>query len=82
MGMFDTVRVPCPKCKAIEYFQSKGGSCDLIEYDLHDAPLDVLSNVNRHAPYTCRKCRTLFKVSVTIGSVGVFEVKDEEDNEN
>jgi len=69
MGMFDTVNVPCPKCGEISQFQSKGGDCVLAEYELHTAPADVLSDVNRHAPNTCEKCGTQFAVTVITKAV-------------
>lgn len=69
MGMFDTVDVPCPHCGTVKSFQSKGGACLLRNYNLHDAPADVLSDINRHAPYQCEKCGTSFAVQVkTIAS--------------
>lgn len=51
--MFDSVIVPCPKCSKIHLFQSKSGDCLLRKYELAHAPLDVLLDVNRHAPYDC-----------------------------
>lgn len=66
MGCFDTVRVPCPKCKNKEDFQSKGGNCTLTTYELLDCPADVMSDINRHAPITCSKCGTEFFVSFKI----------------
>lgn len=62
MGMYDTVRVPCPKCGTREDFQSKSGKCNLDVFPLEKAPRSVLVNVNRHSPYTCRKCNTVFAV--------------------
>lgn len=53
MGMFDTVLVKCPNCGELNAFQSKGGECLLRTYTLEEAPPDVLSDVNRHSPYTC-----------------------------
>lgn len=64
MGMFDTVRVPCPRCGEEEDFQSKGGERIMCRYSLEDAPENVMSDVNRHAPYTCRKCGAKFYVGV------------------
>lgn len=66
MGMFDTVLVPCPKCGKLAEFQSKGGDCILAVYNLADAPNDVLFDVNRHSPYKCENCKTLFEVSIKI----------------
>lgn len=63
MGCPDTVLVPCPKCDEVSHFQSKGGRCTLATYTLSDAPPDVMGDINRHAPNTCRKCGTTFKVN-------------------
>lgn len=63
MGCFDTVIVPCPECGNDVECQSKGGSCSLQVFSLHDAPLDVMSDVNRHAPHLCTKCGHTFSVS-------------------
>lgn len=68
MGMFDTVRVPCPKCGEVYEAQSKSGDCVLAIYDYptpgaaKPAPNDVMDGVNRHAPFTCSNCGTIFKV--------------------
>lgn len=64
MGMYDTVLVPCPICGTMEEAQSKSGECFLGVYELHKAPLDVLADVNRHAPFTCLNCRTMFEVKI------------------
>jgi len=64
MGMFDTVKVPCPECGTISEFQSKGGDCIGWIYGLGSAPPDVLGDVNRHAPNTCEKCNAVFRVQV------------------
>jgi len=66
MGMFDTVNIPCPKCKTLNEFQSKGGDCLLQTYTLEDAPNDVLLDVNRHAPIICRKCKTKYKIELDV----------------
>lgn len=66
MGMFDRVMVPCPKCGTESEFQSKGGDCTLRDYTLENAPADVLLDVNRHAPNTCKECGTVFAVKVVV----------------
>lgn len=75
MGCFDTVMVPCPKCGARSEFQSKGGDCILRTFDLENAPTDVLSDVNRHAPGRCDQCGTLFKVGPGARSIEVASSK-------
>jgi hypothetical protein len=60
--MYDTVLVPCPNCGTTAEFQSKGGACILAEYTLNTAPKDVLSDINRHSPYTCEECGTIGEV--------------------
>jgi predicted RNA-binding Zn-ribbon protein involved in translation (DUF1610 family) len=64
MGMYDTVRVPCPQCGERAEFQSKGGDCKLETYTLEDAPDDVLLDANRHSPMRCEKCGALFGIEI------------------
>jgi hypothetical protein len=62
MGCYDTVLLPCPECGKIYDAQSKSGDCLLRVYNFNDAPDDVMSNVNRHAPFVCFECGTVFHV--------------------
>ena len=55
--------VPCPKCGEKYEAQSKGGECSLSQYELAACPQDVLSDVNRHAPFVCEKCGCMFDVT-------------------
>lgn len=66
MGMFDSVMVPCPRCGEKVECQSKSGDCSLACYDLADAPVDVLYDVNRHAPHKCynKDCGIYFTVDL------------------
>ena len=66
MGMFDTVNIPCPKCKTLNEFQSKGGDCLLYTYTLENVPNNVLLDINRHSPITCRKCGTKYEIELII----------------
>ena len=83
--MFDSVIVPCPSCGTEAEFQSKSGPCLLDTYTLDEVPADVLLDVNRHGPETC-KCGVKFCVKFKIKpaevvavSSAVFEVTEEED---
>lgn len=63
MGVYDMIEVPCPKCGEIEYAQSKGAwSPEMHTFTLDNCPNDVLSNVNRHAPFYCANCDIYFSV--------------------
>ena len=64
MGMFDYVMVPCPRCGTTEEFQSKAGDCCLDRLTLADAPPAVLADIARDPPVECRKCGSLFEVTV------------------
>lgn len=61
MGCPDSIIVNCPFCGAQQEFQTKGGACTLTSYTLEEAPDDVFSDVNRHAPVEC-KCGELLVV--------------------
>lgn len=62
MGRYDSVMARCPSCGHRNEFQSKGGPCAMNTYELGNAPADVLSDVNRHAPVECRGCGTKYRV--------------------
>ena len=66
MGVYDTIRGKCPTCDNILYFQSKSGPCQLEEYDIKEAPDDVMWNANRHCPIRCRACGLSVYVDVEI----------------
>ena len=65
MGCYDTIAIPCPKCGELYYAQSKSGDCLLKTYYFANTPPEVMSNVNRHAPFTCSDCGTMFRVNFT-----------------
>jgi hypothetical protein len=55
MGMFDSLYAQCPKCSHLVEFQSKEGDCELANFVIADAPVDILLDVlNR--PRCCRSC--------------------------
>lgn len=64
MGCYDTIHIPCPHCGTMYPVQSKGGKCALLDYALRDAPEDVMTDVNRHAPFVCIYCKTVFEVDI------------------
>lgn len=65
MGMFDTVLVPCPRCGLEAEFQSKSGPCELMCTKLAETTLEILIDVNRHAPVRCKSCGVRFEVRRT-----------------
>jgi len=66
MGLFDSVMVPCPTCGKRSEFQSKSGDCFMATYNLEDCPVEVLADVNRHAPNTCDQCGAVYRVRLDI----------------
>jgi hypothetical protein len=79
MGCYDSILLPCPKCGEIYEAQSKSGDCLLKIYDFKDTPEDVMENVNRHAPFTCFGCGTIFHVEFNpeIKIVETDEISDD-----
>ena len=75
MGMFDSVIVRCPNCNTEQVVQSKGGDCILAEYTLENAPLDVLTDINRHAPFRCGcGCEFAIQVKTICRSINTMNV--------
>lgn len=68
MGLYDTVILNCPVCNYPYQAQSKGSNdCSLRTFFLNDyVPNDVLSDVNRHAPFECENCGTIFDVQLQV----------------
>lgn len=66
MGVFDSINIPRPKCGKRQEAQSKSGDCILATYEIENAPTDVLADINRHAPFTCEKCGTVFEIKLTV----------------
>ena len=72
MGCYDTVIIPCPNCGESYGAQSKGGERLMRDFSLKNAPQDVMSDVNRHAPFTCHQCGIVFKVIFEMKAVAVI----------
>lgn len=45
MGMFDSVYVDCPYCERLVELQTKQGACECRDYDIINAPPEVLLGV-------------------------------------
>jgi len=56
MGCYDEIILQCPECGTDYQTQSKGGACLLRVYRYPAVPADVMSDVNRHAPFECESC--------------------------
>jgi hypothetical protein len=64
MGVYDTIMAKCPECGAKNYFQTKSGDCILADYNIEDAPEDVMCDANRHTPQNCEGCDKLLVVDI------------------
>lgn len=61
MGMFDSLRVPCPKCgKELEY-QSKSGECSLNNYTEKNLTPEVAIGIDGDI-VNCEFCETNVKL--------------------
>ena len=79
MGMFDTVWIKCPSCTEEIDVQSKTGDCFLDEYNLENAPLDVI--VGTMHPTTCPCCGTTFIVEFEPHPVVIVRKMTKEEQE-
>lgn len=64
MGVYDTIIAKCPECGAKNYYQTKGGACVSADYNIDDAPDDVMCDANRHTPQNCEGCEKLLVVDI------------------
>lgn len=61
MGMFDEVSFDCTRCGSKITGQSKGGECKLRQYDIADAPIEVLVDLDY---LECNNCGQDHKVNI------------------
>lgn len=67
MGMYDTVRVECPKCGVDVEFQSKAGDCYLREYRQDNVPSEIALDIAKDYQ-CCSNCNTEIKVTPKLRS--------------
>lgn len=67
MGMYDTVRVECPKCGADVGFQSKAGDCYLREYRQDNVPSEIALDIAKDSNW-CQNCGTQVMVEPKLRS--------------
>ena len=65
MGMFDTVKLVCPKCGEEQEVQSKAGDCLLRYYDVpghgeNPAPQPIMNSIMCDHPFFCYECDSKF----------------------
>ena len=70
MGMFDSVIVSCPKCKAEIEFQSKAGVCELKRYHQSNVPATVAESLNGGTK-TCPFCQCEVEIVVCVPRVAL-----------
>jgi len=69
MGCYDTIVIECPHCGNLYYAQSKSGDCLLETYFFPYVQKDVLLDINRHTPFVCEKCGTIFYYNFKNGNI-------------
>lgn len=83
MGMFDSLYIDCPNCKAegVLEFQSKNGPCECNIYNIENVPDEVLIGLHQDIDAKCPYCGKSFlpKVReqkvVVIHTIVLVEVK-------
>ncbi len=68
MGMFDTINLPCPKCRKIKEKQSGGGRCVLAYYNLDNADASAVEYIMDEV-FSCDECKTRFKIEYILRPV-------------
>ena len=66
MGMFDSVIAECPKCGKKLEFQSKAGSCNLVQYPSYSVPAEIAIDLLGEFGDTSYCCGTEWKLTTTV----------------
>ena len=65
MGMFDTVYFECPHCGKENSIQTKAGPCELNDWNIHQAPLEVLLDIQKwYSIYKCKHCEQRIHIKI------------------
>jgi transcription elongation factor Elf1 len=67
MGCYDTLNFACPACGRTVQVQSKAGPCKLADYNLKDAPLMVIADINdegQRGKLYCQRCSAQLELEV------------------
>ncbi len=72
MGMYDEIMLPCPKCGALTYEQSKGGGCNLDRYYYPNVPDKILGYIVNE-PQECDMCGCKFSVKAKFTIVSALD---------
>jgi len=63
MGMYDTILYCCPKCDQMIEHQSKGGACQLQNFQPDKVPMDVAASIKGELIY-CTGCQRWWEIIV------------------
>lgn len=69
MGVYDSVWVKCPSCNHRIENQSKSGDCILANYNIEDAPQDVLEGIETELH--CYNCNHHIKIKMITKTIKV-----------
>lgn len=73
MGMFDSIRTPCPNCGEELEFQTKGGECILASYPLDEIPTSAAEYAIGDKEQ-CTNCDVIFEISLAPKQVLTVEM--------
>jgi len=63
MGMYDSVMTKCPDCGTSVEFQSKAGTCNCCEYDVHEVPVEIAKDLENMTE-TCQQCGRILRLKL------------------
>lgn len=63
MGLYKTVLITCPECHDVTEAQSKAGPEGSDIYEIEDAPLDILIDL-QHQVIKCHTCQHYMKIQL------------------
>jgi len=84
MGMYDTLNFICPACNQVTSEQSKVGECRLAEYNLTNAPLLVIADINdegERGRLYCGECNKALQLEVRFIVTPRVKGSDPDDDE-
>jgi hypothetical protein len=80
--MFDTYHYTCPYCQEENEEQNKSGPCSLSHFDIFDAPIEILANLQKYGLDPCTHCGETSRIVIPRFPAYLLKAKKEYDEEN
>ena len=75
MSVYNSLIVPCPRCREPVEFQTHAGPYGMHTYNLDDAPAAVIVDIAEEPAQRCDECGLAFKITIETAVRGMVVIE-------